>query len=214
MNMEKAISNDHEFIAQVIRALPKHMGHDVKQGWIENPRALAKALSEALCPPLECDYGFPFLGTIRLGSHLSVDELYRSIVGQKDKIDTIANDMLTRTSLSPITDCDVILLNASVFELTGKKRATNREVKESIRAKGYEICPAEVGPQLRRQYRNQPKGEWLNIAMDPMFDKDGSLFIYSVACCAGEYWLRSSGGGDEHYWNGEDRFVFIPRVCK
>lgn len=40
---------DRKFCARVLENLPE-MTADVKQGWIENPRGLAKVLREGLCP--------------------------------------------------------------------------------------------------------------------------------------------------------------------
>lgn len=48
----KAIKQDREFQAQVLRALPL-VATDVKQGWIENPKSLERELGHILCPTAE-----------------------------------------------------------------------------------------------------------------------------------------------------------------
>ncbi|MBI2096177.1 MAG: hypothetical protein HYT43_00905 [Candidatus Taylorbacteria bacterium] len=48
----KAIKQDREFQAQVLRALPL-VEADVKQGWIENPKSLGRQLENVLCPATE-----------------------------------------------------------------------------------------------------------------------------------------------------------------
>jgi len=49
--VEKAVKQDREFLARLLRALPT-MDRNVKQGWIENLLSLSRALISALCPPV------------------------------------------------------------------------------------------------------------------------------------------------------------------
>ena len=46
---------------------------------------------------------------------------------------------------------------------------------------GLELAAAEVGPQLRMQYFDQPMGEFLTIAMEPIKTWSGELIILNVA---------------------------------
>jgi hypothetical protein len=48
--------------------------------------------------------------------------------------------------------------------------ASERHVARKL---GYELCPAEVAVQLRLQYLDQPVGEFLNIAMEPIATYEG-----------------------------------------
>src|SRR5262249_60691945 len=45
---------------------------------------------------------------------------------------------------------------------------------------GLNLCPAEEGPQLRLQYGDQPVGEFLHIAMDPIATYHGDLVNLTV----------------------------------
>jgi hypothetical protein len=201
-NSVKAIKQEREFIAQVLRALPE-LDPEVKQNWIENPRGLSKVLTEALCPP-EDVIEFPVWKTIKLGTHKSVDDLRKSLKDNENRISGWGNEILSKTALA-------VLHTATVKELTGKELATNREINEAIRLKGYDLCPAEVGPQLRLQYPDRPKGEWLRVAMEPISGSGGGLLIFSVDHDGGGRWLHGYIGHPDDEWFGGERFVFASR---
>jgi hypothetical protein len=47
--------------------------------------------------------------------------------------------------------------------------------------KGLELCPPDVGPQLRLDYSDQPPGECVYVAMKPITTSDGEPRIFVVA---------------------------------
>jgi hypothetical protein len=61
------------------------------------------------------------------------------------------------------------------------------DLVRAAESQGLKLCPAEVGPQLRLQYRNQPKDEWLYVMMDPIMEPplnscvQGYAHIFNVA---------------------------------
>jgi hypothetical protein len=59
------------------------------------------------------------------------------------------------------------LVNMSVEELGFQRSQTYKGICTRARNIGLALCPAEVGPQLRLQYLEQPKGECLWIVMEP-----------------------------------------------
>jgi hypothetical protein len=114
------------------------------------------------------------------------------------------------------------LVALSVFELGfGDQDARNdvelgASVEVSLRdiygravSLGFELCPAEVGPALRLQYLDQPHGEFLQIAMNPVARYTGELIRLSVAR-AGTGLLLLGGEGDPAATvPGAVRFVFV-----
>ena len=70
------------------------------------------------------------------------------------------------------------------------------------------LCPNEVGPQLRLQYADQPKGEWLRIAMEAITASDGYRRLFSVGHDGGDLWLYGDYGYAVHFWYGSIVFVF------
>lgn len=130
---------------------------------------------------VEESVGFPVwkTKTIKLGTHKSVDEIRRSLKDNGFHISEWGKDILGMVILAEV-ESEITLHTATVKELTGMNFATYREIKEAIHFKGYELCPAEVGPQLRLQYPDQPKGEYLRIAMEPVTDSYGYLYFFNV----------------------------------
>ncbi len=157
-----------------------------------------------MCPRTE----FPVLKTIKLGTHKSLWDLRQSIEAGGNRIGAWGDSILSRIILSTF-ETEVTLHVASVSELTGRDFANIREVITAVQALGYDLCPGEIGPQLRRQYSEQPEDDWLNIAMEPVLDSCSDLLgIFSVArFCCDEHWLLGSGGGHRE-WDGDARFVF------
>ena len=104
---------------------------------------------------------------------------------------------------------EVDLVVASVAELGFKSGATYEAI--CTRAKkefGLERCPAEVGPKLRLEY-NQPYGELLRIAMEPISDSSGGLYIFGVDYDNNNRWLYGYYGYHDYFWYGIYRFVFV-----
>jgi hypothetical protein len=74
---------------------------------------------------------------------------------------------------------------------------------------GFELSPAEIGPALRLQYLDQPHGEFLQIAMNPVARYTGELIGFDVAR-AGTGLLLLGGDADPATTvPGAFRFVFV-----
>jgi hypothetical protein len=73
---------------------------------------------------------------------------------------------------------------------------------------GLELCPAEVGPQLRLDYRNQPLGEALDIAMEPVATYGGEPTILTLANWGTGPLLIGRDGRPESTVFRKSRFVF------
>ena len=76
---------------------------------------------------------------------------------------------------------------------------------------GYviELCQSEDGLQLRKQWKNQPKGTAVWMAMERIADSFGYPRVFCVGCrVAGELWLDGSWGNPGNRWNLGNRIVF------
>lgn len=71
------------------------------------------------------------------------------------------------------------------------------------------LCPAKVGPRVRRIDKDQPYGTCYWIAMNPITGSHGGPFIFCVERNdEGERWLSASYAGPGPCWSLEDEIVF------
>jgi len=89
--------------------------------------------------------------------------------------------------------------------------ATLEQIFNKAKESDLELCPAQVGPELRLAYKDQPTDEWQKIAMESILGRVGGpqvFFVYrygSESCLSTDYAERPDG------LDGEDRFVFRSR---
>ena len=120
--------------------------------------------------------------SIKLGTNLKTADHFREALKQSGySITDWANDILRKLSTAN-KEVDVDLVKVSISELGFKKGANYSEICEKALCFELELCPAEVGPQLRLQYPDQPKNEWLGVAMTPLpstpTSSNGSLSLW------------------------------------
>jgi hypothetical protein len=108
-------------------------------------------------------------------------------------LEGLANEIIGRPAFGlsrTRTEVDLVVL--SVFELGfGKQGASLKDIYARAKSLGFALCPPEVGPQLRLQYLEQPPGEVLHIAMEPIAKYDGDRV--SLALENGDWGLALFG---------------------
>ena len=151
------------------------------------------------------------LRTIEIGTYSDVRALRQAIEASGAELGNWAGDVLNRTPLSKSKQF-LNLVVLSVKELGFPDGAQLQDIYEAATCNwGLELCPAEVGPQLRLQYLDQPEGEWLIIAMNPICDSDGDPSLFYVRCDGGTRWLSARFGDPGGFWGASHRFVFVSR---
>ena len=104
-----------------------------------------------------------------LGSYKGVDAYRDALDAAKIKIGDAADEILGRPAFPYVSGkMDVELTVVSAAELGVESKSALADVYNRARQLGLVLCPAEVGPQLRLDYRDQPLGESLIIAMEPV----------------------------------------------
>ena len=100
------------------------------------------------------------------------------------------------------------LVNISVADLDFKESesVSGSDIYKRAYQLGLELCPAEVGPQLWLQYKDQPKDDHLHIGMKPIL---GRIFrIDNLGYCRT---LNSVGEFNTFRWASYNRWVFLRR---
>ena len=129
-------------------------------------------------------------------------------------VEPAADDLMRKPEFT-VSDKEtfVDLVRISLRELGLKDGAMYKEIFAKAEERGLRLCPAEVGPQLRLQYLDQPEGEKLVIGMRPLNDGDSLPCVFTVGHSK-EWGLilgaaAASKSGIEDDWHADSEWVFI-----
>ncbi len=153
-----------------------------------------------------------FLRTIETDSTIQSPQEAEKVLLDKDYIISYgAEDILQKTIFSQ-EGKTYNLVSFSVSQLGLPGGATLREIYIKAQELGLELCPAEVGPQLRLHYSDQSNNEWLVVAMDSISDSSGDPRLFRVGRGSVGLWLKDDDGRLGYVWHDDyERFVFLRR---
>ena len=135
--------------------------------WIAAPQSTAEPIIHAApwhgtqpSAPQNTPAGMPIWRTITLGTHTGVDAYRDALDAAGIKVGVSADEILGRPAFVYATmTLGVELAIVSVAELgLDAEASAQSEVYARAKRIGLELCPAEVGPRLRLDYRDQPLG--------------------------------------------------------
>jgi len=176
---------------------------------IQNPKDAVALYIRAI--KMRKHKSFPVWKTIKIGTGLvDAEQFCTSIKNIGGKISNYVNNIMKKpefTVASKETEFD--LVNVSGSELGFEENATRKDIYKRAFSLGLELCPAEAGPQLRLQYKDQPKGEWLLVGMEPIKDSDGVLHVFFVYHVVDDFWLGTYCGRPDGVWGPGCRWVFV-----
>ena len=148
--------------------------------------------------------------TITFGTHKGVDAYRGALASAGVKIGDSADEILGRPEFpyaSMKTDVELGLLSAAQLGVETDQSSLSDLYKRARQA-GLGLCPAEVGLQLRLDYHNQPLGEALNIAMEPVATYSGDPTVLALVNFGSGLALVGSSGRSEFMVARTSRFVF------
>jgi hypothetical protein len=123
----------------------------------------------------------------------------------------LADSMLNRLKLTVAADeTEVNLVRPSIAELGFVHNEQPSQIyPRAIEGFGLELCSPEVALQLRLQYQDQPDGEIVVVATEPIICAIGILKVFRMIRKENNLWLRSLCAKFPIGWQPSFRLVFI-----
>jgi hypothetical protein len=126
------------------------------------------------------------------------------------KTTSSAKDMLRSSDFKVLAEgFEADLVEVSVRSLGFDRYTRYDAICARAKELGLELAPAEVGPQLRLQYKDQPMDEWLIVGMNAISGAGGNPRVFSVGRDGYGLWLNDFDGRPSDGWDPGNRFVFL-----
>lgn len=122
-----------------------------------------------------------------------------------------AKDMVKQDAFTVLPSKQTLkLARCTVRDLGFTEEPTTEQLKERIKVFGGALCPAEVGPHLRRQLKDQKKGDIFWLVMEQIADSSGHPFVFALdRYDDGRRWLRGRSARPGRRWSLDDEVVFV-----
>ncbi|MDQ5938360.1 MAG: hypothetical protein QG603_408 [Patescibacteria group bacterium] len=200
-----------KLIAVIAQNMPE-MSSDAMQRYINDPKGVQILLRKVFLT-------FPILMTVKLGTGLITDtdfllaferQWFRRLYMGSDAMYMIRH----RAFKVAEQLIEVSIVTPSVAELGFKKGARYADICDTGVSMGYDLCSAELGPQLRLQYKKQPKGDSLWLAMERICSGEPPMsrsYVFHLKRDAGGRYFYGDVVDADTFFDADVRFVFVCR---
>ncbi len=142
-----------------------------------------------------------------------LNQLQRELSENKINVSSYAEYMM-RTGLSLTArqgqNLDIVRLKVDDLGLPDDYPTTDKLFKKA-KELGLELCPPDLGPNYRLQYKDQPMNEWFSIGMKPIAVSAGLPRVFYLKRITHGLWLRSSWAEPDYRWDPEAWVCFQSR---
>ncbi|MBI2669598.1 MAG: hypothetical protein HYX20_00405 [Candidatus Yanofskybacteria bacterium] len=122
---------------------------------------------------------FPTWKTIESGTYKNTNVIRKALISNGFTVEYWADDILDKTpAVRKKIEWNLVLLSAA--QLGFNDWVPYENIVRRAQKLGLKLAPAQTGPLLRLQYRDQPENEWLHIAMKPLIDSNGDPTIFDI----------------------------------
>lgn len=145
----------------------------------------------------------------------TLDELCAALLAEGMQVPGEAREMLKKIEVvhAGILVVSPVHRRIDLFRVSGSDLGfTGRMPYSCICSRAEEFglrgCPQDVGVQLRRQYKDQPPGECLQVVSDSIFLDSGKEAIFAVAHNRNGLQLVDGYGFSKIQWDPTVKWVF------
>ena len=134
------------------------------------------------CRDLSVNYK-PKWRTVSIGTFKNTFELRNALDAAGIHVGDSADEILARPNFNTSStrlEYDLVVYSAKELGLV-EESVSHADIYERASCLGLELCPAEIGPQLRLNYLDQPQADVINVAMEPMTTYYGELIDFSIS---------------------------------
>ena len=151
----------------------------------------------------------PVWKTITVGTFVDSFALSKALDAVGCGVGSSAGEILAAFTVSA-TKANVTLFSVSAAEFGFESDTVSlSDIYARAQQLGFGLAAAEVAPQLRLQYFDQPVGEFLIIGMEPIKRRNGELVILTVANGGAGLLLIGQDGGADAQISVVSRFLFV-----
>ena len=138
----------------------------------------------------------------------SADTAIAKLEAEGHTMGDYGKDMLAKVNWAEQLKSSYEVVSFTVGELFDDRDVhTYADIKSKAQELGLDLVPQALAPSIRLNY---PKdGEWTNIAMNAIRDRDGYLRIFHCNGRGSKSWLGLSSGRDDGRWHDGSRFFFV-----
>jgi len=149
--------------------------------------------------------------TIEIGGKTK-DQLLEELKEKSMKVYEYAEKMMNHSEFTVSKEKeDANLIRLSVADLGLPGNPTTTQVCERAKELGLELVPAEVGPQYRLQYEDQPSDEYLYMGMETIPGPGGRPCVFKLFRVGDGLWLHNGWADPDNQWLPYSVFVFRAR---
>ncbi len=153
------------------------------------------------------------LNIIECGTGLkSADDFRQALRNTDCKFGDRSHYLMNQTACRVADKLTKVRLDAlEVAELGFESGAKYFAICQRVLRIGYDLCQFEHGLQLRLQYKDQPKGEKLFMAMEAIRYSSGNLFTFVVGHHDDGLWLGARHAGPDNFFDAGCKIVCVCR---
>ena len=177
----------------------------------EPPDAHESSLSQCAANPIKFAADVQVWKTIFVGTFADTFALRNALDAAGCSIGDLAGQILARPAFTlSATKTSVELFAVSAADLGfDTDVASLADIYGRAQQVGFRLAPAEVAPQLRLQYFDQPIGEFLIIGMEPIKTWEGEPVILSVVNGGAGLIIIGQNGSADAEISVASRFLFV-----